>query len=89
MATKEKTVKKEVAKTTTSKSTTASKPVTKTKVEECSDCKAEPKAKTGKAAKTVSHEQIRHKAYEIYVKTGCTNAHENWVKAEKELTCSK
>lgn len=42
--------------------------------------KAEAKAK-----KTITHEQIRHKAYEIYLKTGSINEHDNWVKAEKEL----
>jgi len=65
---------------------------TKTK----SEVKEAPKAASAKATKesapkTVkqksqpTHEQIRQKAYEIFLKTGNHNEHENWIQAEKDL----
>jgi uncharacterized membrane protein len=48
-----------------------------------------PKAETTKAPakskKAPTADQIRQKAYEIFLKTGNANEHENWVQAEKEL----
>ncbi len=36
---------------------------------------------------TPSHDAIAHRAYDIYVKAGCTKGHckQNWQQAEKEL----
>ena len=33
----------------------------------------------------ITDEAIRQKAYEIYLETGSTDEHANWIKAEKEL----
>ena len=41
--------------------------------------------KTAKQKSQPTHEQIRQKAYEIFLKTGNHNEHENWIQAEKEL----
>ena len=39
--------------------------------------------------KAISHEAIAERAYHIYLETGSTDEHANWVKAEKELKSSK
>ena len=74
MATKTKaaTETKEVATKTTEKATA--------KVEKVDA----PKVKVSKT-NGVSLEQIRQKAYEIFLETGNHNEHENWVQAEKAL----
>jgi len=81
MATKAKaaTETKEVAKKATEKVATKSTKETAVKVEA-------PKEKApAKTKKAPTSEQIRQKAYEIFLKTGNHNEHENWVQAEKEL----
>jgi hypothetical protein len=67
---------KEVVKKTTEKS--APKAAAKVSKEET------PKA-AAKTKKAPTAEQIRQKAYEIFLKTGNHNEHENWVQAEKDL----
>jgi len=37
----------------------------------------------------ITDEAIRQKAYEIYLATGSTDEHANWIKAEKELKKGK
>jgi len=74
---KEATETKEVAKKTATKAVKESK--VETAVQEA------PKAKAASKSKGVSAEQIRQKAYEIFLKTGNHNEHDNWVQAEKEL----
>lgn len=34
---------------------------------------------------SVADADVRNRAYQIYLETGNTNEHENWVRAEKEL----
>jgi len=79
MATKAKTATetKEVAKKTTEK--VVSKPAKETAVKE------ETTKAPAKSKKAPTLEQVRQKAYEIFLKTGNHNEHENWVQAEKEL----
>ena len=75
--TKQATDDKEVAQKTAAKvaSTVLKEEVSKTE---------KPKVST-KSKKAPSLEDIRQKAYEIFLRTGNHNEHENWVQAETEL----
>lgn len=75
---KEATDTKEVAKKTTTKA--VKETIAETAVQET------PKTKVASKSKGITAEQIRQKAYEIFLKTGNHNEHENWVQAEKELS---
>jgi len=87
MATKKTAeVEEPVAKAKASKASTSKTAAKETPVEKEST-KAETKTKAPKAEKvaSISHDMIRHKAYEIYLRTGNTNPDDNWIAAEKEL----
>lgn len=76
MATKAKPAAEKIEKPATKKVATP-------KVETEAPKKAAPKAKA------ISIEDIRQKAYEIFLETGNHNEHENWVAAEKALSKKK
>ncbi len=78
MATKAKSAATDTIEVATKKTTT--KTESKTKAVETT---AAPKVASKQ--KKVTHEMIRQRAYEIYLKTGNSNEHDNWVQAEKEL----
>jgi len=61
------------------------------KTSEKKDTKKTSEKVTKKAtSKTIiTDESIRQKAYEIYLETGSTDEHANWIKAEKELKKGK
>ena len=76
---------------TKAKPTTDEKPATKKAAVKVSAPKAESETPKKVATKTkaITEEDIRQKAYEIFLKTGNHNEHENWVQAEKELLKKK
>lgn len=74
MATKAKSAATDTIEVATKKTTTKTKAV---------ETQATPKVASKQ--KKVTHEMIRQRAYEIYLKTGNSNEHDNWVQAEKEL----
>ena len=50
---------------------------------------AEKVTKKTTSKSIITDEAIRQKAYEIYLATGSTDEHANWIKAEKELKKGK
>ena len=81
MAPKAKPEAEKIEKSATQKST--AKVATAPKVE-----KEAPK-KAASKSKTYTEEDIRQRAYEIFLETGNHNEHENWVQAEKEFLKKK